>query len=129
MEDEWIEKSYKANVTYIWPIDIRTIASAFLQNLRSFCSLSNMTMVNTLFSFASQSIITKKVLSSKQFHNQAQNSIQFIRNTAWKDLYYPHLITREIINANQLISGLGTNLLWRFHPTSIVSQIFVNPIE
>jgi hypothetical protein len=83
-----------------------------------------MTILDSLFSFSSQSMITKKLLTSGQFHEQAQSSSQFVKSTTWRDLYVPHAITREVINANKLISGLGTNVLWVFRPNFTITETF-----
>ncbi len=103
-------------------MDIRTISSAFSQILRSFCLLSNKSVRDAQISFGSQSIITTKVFSSRQFNIQVQSLTKFIQKSTINNLNLMIELIYGFMEGNKLISGLGTNVIWQLYETSNIHQ-------
>ncbi|UJR18558.1 hypothetical protein I4U23_005465 [Adineta vaga] len=106
---KWIESLYAANVTYIWPMDIRTILNAFWQLVAAFCQNFQDIIANTIDNFNISTILSLQLMSAVEVKIRTEAALQFMINTA-KTTFARNLRAIRYITSNEkLISGLGIN--------------------
>ena len=124
---EWIDAIYAANVSFVSPTDIRTTSSAFWQLVRSFCSLSNNSLVDVEADINATLLLTPTVQSPHLIETKVETSRKFCFTSAVTSLQLNMRIAREMTLGNGLLSGLGTNAY--FHTTDQDSrQVFISPL-
>ena len=107
--EKWIEFSFKANTTFIWPMDIRTSLSAMWQLISSLCQSSNETIHDSLNQFANSTIISPMVLPEELLKAKTQASLYLTVQTASSAWLRPLTTLHRITQANGLMTGLLTN--------------------
>jgi hypothetical protein len=108
--EEWILASYGANVSYIWPMDVRTVISAYAQFLQSFCTLSQWVLAYALKFFLASPIVTAQALPSTLLNLQVDAQFKLIQSSGPWILTSTLTAIRLYTSGNQLLSGLGTNI-------------------
>ncbi|CAF2879049.1 unnamed protein product [Rotaria sp. Silwood2] len=109
VSQEWIDEVYGANVSFIPPNDVRTILSHFWQLIRSFCTLTNIYLIDASNEFNSSNLVSLSAQPQHIIETKINTSLNFAINSAIINLKKNLLITRETILVNGQISILGTN--------------------
>ncbi len=107
--EEWILAAYETHTHDIWPMDFRTVSSAYAQLLRSFCSWSSTCVDNIINSSLANSFINPQALSSTILKLQVNEQIDQSRFTEPWLLTTALLAIRHSTTGNQLMSGLRTD--------------------
>lgn len=115
--------SYRANASYIWPMDARTVASSHAQFFRSFCTMSRLALETIIIDSLGSVLISPDALSATILTVKVDDQLTVIRSTG------PWLLTATLIcmrlsmTGNQFINGLGTNAVAYISPyvTDMVS--------
>ena len=91
-------------------MDVRRSLSAQAQLLRSFCSLAQVIISDSVAKFGSSSLVASGMMLPALLNLQVMSSLNRMQSTSpIASLLLPLLITRRIVFGNQLVSGLGTN--------------------
>jgi hypothetical protein len=111
-------------------MDARVVASSYAQFLRSFCTLSQVTLSTIIVSSLGAVLISPQALSSTLLELKINEQLSLIQSTGpW--LLTASLITiRLAITGNQAISGLGTNTFAYMSPYAMgMASIDINTYE
>ena len=101
------------NTSYIWPRDVRTLASINAQTLASFCFISKWQIAAALSTLGLSSLITTNVLRSSLVSAQGQNEINILNETVTQDFMTIKSGMQLSMRGNQLASGLQTLNIWQ----------------
>ncbi|CAF3256576.1 unnamed protein product [Rotaria sp. Silwood2] len=127
-------------VTPIWPFafanlvrfqriyifDFRAIGSPFFKTLAAFCTATRQAIDDELFVFNAQHFVTSEVMPIEVFEKEAQSTVQSFVGSTTRLFIRSIGLLRETIQANNLFSGLTTNL--RFAPYFFNNQsIYILP--
>ncbi|CAF4774972.1 unnamed protein product [Rotaria sp. Silwood2] len=126
VSQEWIDEVYGANVSFIPPNDVRTILSHFWQLVRSFCTLTNIYLIDASNEFNSSNLVSLSAQPQHIIETKINASLNFAINSAIINLKKNLLITRETILVNGQISSLGTNY---FLYINLVRLLFYPPFD
>lgn len=113
---DWISATYIANLSYIWSMDARRVASAYAQFLRSFCKWGHMSLGRIVNESLASFFINSQALSSSNLQSKVDEALGQTRRTG------PLLMTEVLLGirftamGNQLMSGLSTET-FIFKPT------------
>ncbi|CAF1636191.1 unnamed protein product [Adineta ricciae] len=124
---DWIRSVYAANITYIWPMDTRTMLSAFWQLISAFCRNIDEIVTNSISDYNASTIFSPQVFSSIEVETRAKTSLDLVLTSAQTAIARTLLTIRRVISGNQLISGLSTNANLQTSYSSQKSQWQVIP--
>ena len=107
--EEWIQASYRTNLTQFKPSDARTVVSSYAQFLRSFCTLSQSALAYASEYFLASPIVTAQALSTSLLKIQVGVQVNLTQSSgSW--LLASTLVAHRIsTSTNQLMNGLSTN--------------------
>lgn len=106
---QWIDKIYSANVTFIPVNDIRTIISAFWQFVRFFCILSKDIQNDVYTDFNRTLLLTPTIQPPTLVEEKITTSFYFFLNLALSSFQRNLLIVRGSTIGNGFFSSLATN--------------------
>ncbi|CAF2074080.1 unnamed protein product [Rotaria magnacalcarata] len=109
VSQSWIDHSYHVNVSFIWPMNARTIISAHAQLFRSMCNLSQSIIDDALLGLSSTFLINTEIVSLYFLATEANTRVDQPLITTASFLSLQLVTIRRVNNDNQLISDLGTN--------------------
>ena len=109
MTQEWISAVYAANVSNIWPMDVRTVISAHAQILRSFCTNAQRAISYAAVSILASPLVSVKALPSSLVRFQVEVQKKTLISTSQSQLAVGINSLQLITSSTHLISGLGTN--------------------
>lgn len=105
----WLDFSFDANATFVWPMDVRTSISAVWQMITALCQSSNRTLADALVEFASTPLVSSVVLSEVQVRAKTQAALDLVFQTASETLVRSITIAHRIMQANAYTTGLLIN--------------------
>ena len=106
---EWISSSYAANVSNIWPMDVRTVISAHAQVLRAFCTNSETGISTVLINILSSSLITANAMPLPFVQSQVDIQKTTLQSAGkWQTAVLISFL-RLVTSSSHLLTGLGTN--------------------
>lgn len=109
MTQEWISATYAANVSNIWPMDVRTVISAHAQILRSFCTNAQRAISYAAVNTLAAPLVSTKALPSSLVRFQVEIQKRTLISTSQSQLAVCINSLQLITSSTHLISGLGTN--------------------
>ena len=107
--EEWIQASYRANLTQFKPSDARTLVSSYAQFLRSFCTLSQSALAYASEYFLTSPIVTAQALSTSLLKLQVGVQVNLTQSSGSWLLASTIVAHRISTSTNQLMNGLSTN--------------------
>lgn len=128
ISSQWIQSIYAANVTYIWPMDIRTTLSAFWQLVAAFCQNLQNIVTKAMVDYNVSTLISPQEISVVELKARAETFLNFTLTTVQTVFKRNLLIIRRMTSANQLISGLGTNAYLQFFEVNTELELSANPV-
>ncbi|CAF2707754.1 unnamed protein product, partial [Rotaria sp. Silwood2] len=126
ISQEWINETYGANVSFIPPNDVRTILSHFWLLVRSFCNLTNASLIDASNEFNSTNLVSLVAQSQQVIEAKINTTLNFALNSSMINLKNNLLITHDTLLVNGAISHLGTNY---FFDINSLSLSFVPPFS
>ena len=109
MTQEWISAVYEANVSYVWPMDVRTVISAHAQLLRSFCTNAQRAISYAAVNTLASSLVSAEALPSPLVELQVRIQKETLQSTSQSQLIVGVNSLQLITSSTHLLSGLGTN--------------------
>ncbi|UJR07197.1 hypothetical protein I4U23_011485 [Adineta vaga] len=125
---EWIQKVYAANITHIWPMDVRTILSTFWQLVSAFCQNLYEAVTKSILDYKVSTLFSPQVMSSIEVETRAEASRDFALTSTQTAIARNLLAIRRMISDNQLVSGLATNAHLQTYFVQRRNQFYAPPI-
>lgn len=117
ISQEWIDFTFAANLTVIWPMDVRTSLSAMWQLLSALCQSSIRILIDNLDGFKNSPLISSILLSEKLLKTKVQTALKTLEETAADSFMRPLIVASRLTEVNGLMSGLAMNYV-PFMPSS-----------
>jgi len=113
--DRWFKAiNFGANSTYFYILDFRTYGSAQFQALSGLCRLSKASIEQNIAFFYLNTLLSPQLLSESVLRSQIQASIDQFQLTAPNTFKAQLRLVQEMIENNQLQSGLQTNAIYKY---------------
>lgn len=125
----WTEQSFTANVTSVWPMDIRTIIGSHSIILRSFCDLSRSVIQDLIYTLNVTSLINMQLVVSDFLIKQVTSRIKQALSTTASSLSFQFNALRRLHGHNRIKSGLGTNGILLVPSRNIMFLYPIFPVE
>ncbi len=109
VDQNWIDYLQRHSRTTILRNDFRSTGSSAFQALRVFCKLINQTISDGLVQFYSNQYVSTSLRPSLLMQSEIKSLIDQFRSSLSKKFSLSYSMIRDIIQANALFSGLGTN--------------------
>lgn len=106
---EWISAVFRTNVSYVWPMDVRTTISAHAQLLRTFCSNTQRGISFVMLGIDSSSLVSAEVLPLRLVETQVNIQGQNVRSAGKWQITVLVSFIQLFMSSSHLLSGLGTN--------------------
>lgn len=109
VSQRWIDHSFAANTTFIWPIDIRTSLSAMWQMIGLLCHSARDAFDDVFSQFTNSTTISPFVLSEELIKANTRASFNLMFQTASSAWLRPLTTLLRMTQANGFMTGLITN--------------------
>jgi hypothetical protein len=125
VSQDWIDFTFAANLTVIWPMDVRTSLSAMWQLIAALCQSSKTILIDAFDRFSNLPLISSTILHEELLQLKVQSELQLIRETASSNLMQPLTTVQLITEMNGFMSGLSISYV----PWSVISLSLFLPIQ
>ena len=110
---EFVASQWYTSLDYSWQnpgaSDFTKLSSAYFRSLHVFCEISNLTMQLALDRFLSTSLISTNIVPRSQFDSRFNSSIEGFFQETLTDFLHRYSLISNLLNANDYVSGSGTN--------------------
>ena len=107
----WIDHIFRANLTYLWPFDVRASLSAMWQIIAGLCRSATNSITDALDEFADEALITSFTLSEKPLQAKIQTAFTISYQTALYNLARSLTIIHRLTQANGYLTGTSVNFI------------------
>ena len=109
ISQECISSLFNQNKTNYYPLDFRLSASSQFPIIVLLCRIANQSVVDALFEFSMQQMISAKVISRNTFQSEVESLIQNLKETIIANVLRMDEYLELNIAYNNLISSLRSN--------------------
>ncbi len=109
VDQSWIDYLQMQSGNTVLRNDFRSTGSSAFQALRVFCDLTPQTISDGLVRFYSNQYVSTSLIPPKLMKVEIESLVDQFRSSLSSSFLLSYSMIREIIQANALFSGLGTN--------------------